>query len=108
VLDGASLPHDLRDLVSTYLMVSIVVSLVATALGSLVDVVKIKSMGVSSETSIPRIIRGIYEAEGFRRLFRGWPPSFVCLGLQTIITLLFLEQHRRVYRSLTGMGREIQ
>jgi dicarboxylate transporter 10 len=93
---------ELRDVASTHLMASIMASLVATTLGSPVDVVKTKLMSASGQTSVLWIFRGMYQAEGFGWLFRGWLPSFVRLGPQTIATLLFLEQHKRVYRILTG------
>jgi dicarboxylate transporter 10 len=93
---------EMGDVASTHLTASIMASLVATTLGSPVDVVKTKLMSASGEPSVLRIIKGMYQTEGFRWLFRGWLPSFVRLGPQTIATLLFLEQHKRVYRSLTG------
>jgi dicarboxylate transporter 10 len=93
---------EMRDVTSTHLMASIMASLVATTLGSPVDVIKTKLMSASGQISMLRVIRGMHHAEGFGWLFRGWVPSFIRLGPQTIATLLFLEQHRRVYRSLTG------
>jgi dicarboxylate transporter 10 len=93
---------ELKDVASTHLMASIMASLVATTLGSPVDVVKTKLMSVSGQASVLQILKRMYRAEGFGWLFRGWLPSFVRLGPQTIATLLFLEQHKRLYRSLTG------
>jgi dicarboxylate transporter 10 len=91
----------LNDVSSTHLMASIMASLVATTLGSPVDVVKTKLMSASGNTSVLGVMKKMYQAEGFGWLFRGWLPSFVRLGPQTIATLLFLEQHKRIYRSLT-------
>jgi dicarboxylate transporter 10 len=93
---------ELKDVASTHLAASIMASLVATTLGSPVDVLKTKLMSVSGQASVLQTLRGMYYAEGLGWLFRGWLPSFVRLGPQTVATLLFLEQHRKVYRSFTG------
>ncbi|KAK1826294.1 hypothetical protein QBC39DRAFT_364653 [Podospora conica] len=45
----------------------------------------------------------IYRAEGLTWMFRGWLPSFLRLGPQTICTFLFLESHRDIYRKLRGL-----
>jgi dicarboxylate transporter 10 len=92
----------LKDVASTQLVASTMASLVATTLCSPVDVIKTKVMSASSQTSVLRALKEMYQAEGITWLFRGWLPSFIRLGPQTVATLLFLEQHKRVYRQLTG------
>lgn len=33
-------------------------------------------------------------------MFKGWVPSFLRLGPQTVLTLLILEQHKRLYNKM--------
>lgn len=36
-------------------------------------------------------------SEGPRALFKGWLPSYMRLGPQTVLTFIFLEQLKRLY-----------
>jgi dicarboxylate transporter 10 len=89
---------DLQDNTTTHLLASILASLVATTICSPVDVVKTQVMSRSDSKSVPQIFRDIYRVGGIISLFRGWVPSFIRTGPQTVATFLFLEQHRRIYR----------
>ena len=91
----------LNDVASKQLMASVLASLVATTICSPVDDVKTKLMSSSGQRSVMQLLRETRQVEGIRWLFHGWLPSFVRLGPQTVATLLFLEQHKSLYRSLT-------
>ncbi|KAJ5974715.1 hypothetical protein N7481_011925 [Penicillium waksmanii] len=85
-----------------HLSASLLASLVATTLVSPMDVIRTQLMSSSQRTSLWRILQGLMQADGCRWVFRGWTPSFVRLGPQTMATLVFLEQHRKIYRSWKG------
>ncbi|KAJ5777356.1 hypothetical protein N7520_000602 [Penicillium odoratum] len=84
---------------------SVLASLVATSISSPMDVIRTQLMSSSDKTSVLNIVRNLTQEEGFRWVFRGWTPSFIRLGPQTIATLVMLEQHKRVYR-LVKTGRD--
>ncbi|KAJ6073229.1 hypothetical protein N7467_011314 [Penicillium canescens] len=79
---------------------SFLAALVATTLCSPIDVIKTHLMGSSEKQGILGVIKGLTATEGARWIFRGWTPSFVRLGPQTIATLVLLEQHKRIFRGL--------
>lgn len=83
---------------------SLLASLVATTLCSPMDVIKTRLMESSGKASTLSVIKDLTRTEGPKWLFRGWTPSFVRLGPQTIATLVLLEQHKRVYRVLLGQS----
>lgn len=78
---------------------SLLASLVATTVSNPMDVIRTQLMSSSKSVSVVTIVRGLFAAEGIWWVFRGWTPSFVRLGPQTIATLVFLEQHKRLYRN---------
>ncbi|KAJ5637522.1 hypothetical protein N7490_007401 [Penicillium lividum] len=84
---------------------SVLASLVATSISSPMDVIRTQLMSSSDKSSVLNIVRHLTQEEGFRWVFRGWTPSFIRLGPQTIATLVMLEQHKRVYR-LIKTGRD--
>jgi dicarboxylate transporter 10 len=77
---------------------------VATTVCSPVDVIKTRVMSASPaesrQQSLLGLLRGIYRKEGFSWIFRGWVPSFIRLGPHTILTFLFLDEHKKIYRYL--------
>jgi dicarboxylate transporter 10 len=79
---------------------SFMAALVATTLCSPIDVIKTQLMGSSGRYGILQVIKDLTTTEGIRWIFRGWTPSFVRLGPQTMATLVLLEQHKRVFRGL--------
>lgn len=81
-----------------HISASLLASLVATSISSPMDVIRTQLMSSSKRASVLRIVTGLTRAEGYRWVFRGWTPSFVRLGPQTIATLVALEQHKRIYR----------
>ncbi|KAL4785649.1 mitochondrial carrier domain-containing protein [Aspergillus varians] len=87
---------------------SVMAAFVATSVCSPIDVVKTQLMGMGGgegnleggRRSVFGVVSGMMRVEGVRWMFRGWVPSFVRLGPQTVATLVLLEQHKRVYRGL--------
>lgn len=92
----------LKDVPSTQFLASVLASLVATTICSPLDVIKTKLMSSSGQKSVLATLQDITRAEGIRWAFRGWTPSFVRLGPQTVATMLFLEEHKRLYRIWKG------
>ncbi|KAJ5635814.1 uncharacterized protein N7484_009127 [Penicillium longicatenatum] len=90
---------------SIHFSASVLASLVATSISSPMDVIRTQLMSSSQKKSVLNIVRQLTRDEGFRWLFRGWTPSFIRLGPQTIATLVALEQHKRIYR-LIKTGRD--
>ncbi|KFX99477.1 hypothetical protein V495_05716 [Pseudogymnoascus sp. VKM F-4514 (FW-929)] len=88
----------------THITASLMAGFVATTVCSPVDVIKTRVMSASPaesrKQSLLGLLRGIYLKEGLTWIFRGWVPSFIRLGPHTILTFLFLEEHKRIYRYL--------
>jgi dicarboxylate transporter 10 len=84
-----------------HLSASLLASLVATTLCSPIDVVKTQLMGSSQQGSAIRAVKDLTTTHGPRWIFRGWMPSFIRMGPQTVMTLVLLEQHKRIYRIIT-------
>jgi dicarboxylate transporter 10 len=81
-----------------HLSASFMAALVATTLCSPIDVIKTQLMGSSGKHGILQVVKDLTATEGLRWIFRGWTPSFVRLGPQTMATLVLLEQHKRAFR----------
>ncbi|KAL3464386.1 mitochondrial carrier domain-containing protein [Aspergillus heterothallicus] len=79
---------------------------VATTVCNPVDVVKTQLMGGGGRErrSVLRVVADLTKSDGLIWVFRGWLPSFVRLGPQTVATLILLEQHKKVYRGLIGVA----
>lgn len=86
-----------KDCTTTHLAASIFASIVATTICSPVDVIKTQLMSRTDTPGLRNIVAELTRKEGLCWMFRGWVPSFVRVGPHTIATLLFLEQHRRLY-----------
>ncbi|KAF2424417.1 mitochondrial carrier [Tothia fuscella] len=93
----------LTDNLTTHFTASLAAGFVATTICSPVDVIKTRIMSSTENKSIGVLLRDIYRAEGLGWMFRGWVPSFIRLGPHTIATFIFLEQHKKIYRSLKGV-----
>lgn len=91
------------DTVSTHFSASFLASLVAATVTSPIDVIKTRVMSATGTSSITKLLTDIYAAEGLKWMFKGWLPSFLRLGPQTICTFLFLESHRKVYRKIQDL-----
>ncbi|KAF2866109.1 mitochondrial carrier domain-containing protein [Massariosphaeria phaeospora] len=93
----------LQDNLATHFTASFLAGFVATTICSPVDVIKTRVMSSTEQRSIVRLVTDITKTEGLRWMFKGWVPSFIRVGPHTILTFLFLEQHKKVYRSVKGL-----
>jgi len=94
----------MSDTLTTHFTASLAAGFVATTICSPVDVVKSRIMSqAGSKTPMLQIIRDASRTEGLLWMFRGWVPSFIRLGPQTIFTMVFFEQHKKVYRQWKGL-----
>ena len=94
------------DDIATHLSSSMAAGFVATTICSPVDVIKTRIMSASAEegkAGIVAILKNVYAKEGLTWMFRGWVPSFMRLGPQTVATMIFFEQHKKIYRKLKGL-----
>lgn len=81
---------------STHFSASLLAGLVATTVCSPADVVKTRIMNAKGgNESALTIMKSAIKNEGVGFMFRGWIPSFIRLGPQTIVTFLVLEQLRK-------------
>ena len=96
----------MEDGLTTHFTASFMAGFVATTVCSPVDVIKTRIMSASESKGLARLLADVYRVEGLGWMFRGWVPSFIRLGPHTIATFLFLEQHKKVYRKLKGIGSE--
>ena len=94
----------LTDNLTTHFCASIAAGLIATTICSPVDVIKTRVMSAKESEGLANILGRVYRLEGLGWVFRGWVPSFVRLGPHTVATFLFLEQHKRIYRDINGVG----
>ncbi|KAI9796595.1 MAG: Mitochondrial dicarboxylate transporter [Candelina submexicana] len=94
----------LQDNLTTHFSASFLAGFVATTVCSPVDVIKTRVMSAKESKGLARLLVDIYGREGVGWMFKGWVPSFIRLGPHTIVTFLFLEQHKKVYRRLRGVN----
>ncbi|CCD44508.1 similar to mitochondrial dicarboxylate carrier [Botrytis cinerea T4] len=94
----------MEDGLSTHFTASLMAGFVATTVCSPVDVIKTRIMSSHESKGLAKLLTDVYKVEGVGWMFRGWVPSFIRLGPQTIATFLFLEQHKKIYRSLKGIA----
>lgn len=90
------------DSVGTHFLSSLAASFVATTICSPVDVVKTRIMSAGGKIGILSLLKKTTRREGWIWMFRGWVPSFMRLGPQTIATMIFFEQHKKIYRTWKG------
>ncbi|EAT84991.1 hypothetical protein SNOG_07525 [Parastagonospora nodorum SN15] len=93
----------LKDGLSTHFTASFLAGFVATTICSPVDVIKTRVMSSNAHQSIVSLVTEITKQEGIRWMFKGWVPSFIRVGPHTILTFLFLEQHKKMYRELKDL-----
>ncbi len=92
----------LKDNLTTHFSASFLAGFVATTICSPVDVIKTRVMSDKDHKGIVKLVTDITKHEGLRWMFKGWVPSFIRVGPHTVLTFLFLEQHKKVYRGLKG------
>ncbi|OLY77693.1 Mitochondrial dicarboxylate transporter [Smittium mucronatum] len=85
--------------ISTHFSCSVLAALVATTVCNPVDVAKTRIMNSSTKlySSLGDALLTISRTEGPMALFKGWTPSFLRLGPQTVLVFVFLEQFKSVY-----------
>lgn len=93
----------MADNITTHFVSSLSAGFVATTVCSPVDVVKSRIMSGSAKESMGQIISKAAAREGYLWMFRGWVPSFIRLGPHTIFTMIFFEQHKKLYRQWKGV-----
>lgn len=86
-----------KDNKSTHFASSLLAGLVATTVCSPADVIKTRVMNAHkhSHDSAVQILLDAVKQEGPSFMFRGWLPSFVRLGPNTILIFLTVEQLRK-------------
>lgn len=92
----------LKDNLTTHFTASFLAGFVATTICSPVDVIKTRVMSSTDTKGVVHIVTHIFRAEGLKWMFKGWVPSFIRVGPHTILTFLFLEQHKKLYRQFKG------
>jgi len=95
----------MKDDLTTHFSASFLAGFVATTVCSPVDVIKTRVMSAKEKSGLVGLVREIVRKEGWSWMFKGWVPSFIRLGPHTIVTFLFLEQHKRWYRVYIGRER---
>lgn len=93
----------MQDNIWTHFTASFLAGVVAATVTSPIDVIKTRVMSSQGGHGMIPLLKEIYAAEGLRWMFKGWVPSFLRLGPQTICTFLFLESHRNFYRKIKGL-----
>lgn len=93
----------MKDNLGTHILASLLAGFVATSLCNPVDVIKTRVMNAGEGQSLVSILRNAQSKEGLFWMYRGWTPSFMRLGPQTIFTMVFFEQHKKWYRYLKGL-----
>jgi dicarboxylate transporter 10 len=99
ILDRTSMGDNL----TTHFTASFLAGFVATTICSPVDVIKTRVMSATEKKGIVRLITETTRTEGLKWMFKGWVPSFIRVGPHTILTFLFLEQHKKIYRQWGGL-----
>jgi solute carrier family 25 (mitochondrial dicarboxylate transporter), member 10 len=92
----------MKDDLYTHFTASFMAGFVATTVCSPVDVIKTRVMSAKTQESILQLVTRITSQEGLMWMFKGWVPSFVRLGPHTIVTFMFLEQHKKIWRKMHG------
>jgi solute carrier family 25 (mitochondrial dicarboxylate transporter), member 10 len=92
----------MKDDLYTHFTASFMAGFVATTVCSPVDVIKTRVMSAKTQESILQLVTRITSQEGLMWMFKGWVPSFVRLGPHTIVTFMFLEQHKTIWRRMHG------
>ncbi|KAG5661158.1 hypothetical protein KAF25_002801 [Fusarium avenaceum] len=97
----------MEDNLKTHFTASFIAGLVAATITSPIDVIKTNVMSSTNDHNLLHLIRDIHRKHGMMWMFKGWVPSFLRLGPQTICTFVFLEMHRKAYRKLQGLDKSI-
>ncbi|KAF8203724.1 dicarboxylic acid transporter [Pholiota molesta] len=91
--------YQFRDNLPLHLTSSCLAGMFATTICSPADVIRSRLMASSGKTSFTHIISQSFKDEGLRFLFKGWTPSFVRLGPNTVLMFVFYEQIKKAWKS---------
>ncbi|OLN92146.1 Mitochondrial dicarboxylate transporter 1 [Colletotrichum chlorophyti] len=94
------------DNLTTHFTASFLAGVMAATVTSPIDVIKTRVMTATTQEGLAHTLARIYKSEGLGWMFKGWVPSFLRLGPQTICTFVFLELHRKGYRAVANIGDE--
>ncbi|PPQ67420.1 hypothetical protein CVT25_005999 [Psilocybe cyanescens] len=83
--------HQLHDNLLLHLTSSCMAGMFATTVCSPADVIRSRLMAASCNTTFTQVIRNSIDQEGVRFFFKGWTPSFIRLGPNTILMFVFYE-----------------
>ncbi|KAF3318554.1 Mitochondrial dicarboxylate transporter [Orbilia oligospora] len=89
-----------EDNLMTHFVASTMAGGVATLICSPVDVVKTKIMSSHDPDGILHLLKETTKREGMTWAFKGLLPSFIRLGPHTVLTFVFLEQHKSIWKAI--------
>ncbi|KAK6360295.1 Mitochondrial dicarboxylate transporter, variant 2 [Orbilia blumenaviensis] len=89
-----------EDNLMTHFVASTMAGGVATLICSPVDVVKTKIMSSHDPDGIIHLLKETTKREGMTWAFKGLLPSFIRLGPHTVLTFVFLEQHKSIWKAI--------
>jgi len=93
--------YEFRDSLPLHLVSSCLAGMFATTICSPADVMRSRLMASScSQTSFAVVISQSFRDEGIRFLFKGWTPSFIRLGPNTVLMFVFYEQIKKAWTSV--------
>ncbi|KAL2149664.1 hypothetical protein VTH82DRAFT_8316 [Thermothelomyces myriococcoides] len=98
----------MQDNLATHFTASFLAGVVAATVTSPIDVIKTRVMSSSGDQGVVKVLKDVSAKEGMRWMFKGWVPSFLRLGPQTICTFIFLESHRKLYRKINGIPEPVK
>ncbi|KAF4623554.1 hypothetical protein D9613_002052 [Agrocybe pediades] len=81
----------MRDNLALHIVSSCLAGMFATTVCSPADVIRSRLMVASCNTSFFQVIARSLREEGVRFLFKGWTPSFIRLGPNTVLMFVFYE-----------------
>ncbi|KAF8912935.1 dicarboxylic acid transporter [Gymnopilus junonius] len=88
-----------RDNLLLHLVSSCMAGMFATTVCSPADVIRSRLMAASSGPGLAHVLTRAFRDEGIRFFFKGWTPSFVRLGPNTVLMFVFYEQLKNFWKS---------
>ncbi|KAF9473187.1 dicarboxylic acid transporter [Pholiota conissans] len=92
--------YQFHDNLLLHLSSSCMAGMFATTICSPADVMRSRLMASSGNASFVRVITRSFKDEGVRFLFKGWTPSFIRLGPNTVLMFVFYEQIKKAWKSI--------
>ncbi|TFK40890.1 mitochondrial carrier domain-containing protein [Crucibulum laeve] len=89
--------YQFHDNLLLHLAASCMAGTVATTVCSPADVLRSRLMASSCNATFTQVLRRSLQDEGVRFLFKGWTPSFVRLGPNTVLLFVFYEQIKKTW-----------